>query len=317
LFPSASKQLVDWLSNHPIFSALIRQLESGALTDVEQIRALSDGGSTQGGAAPASLGQYSASTIEEHAAVCWAITRLVSEIAPNNLGTLRHICNEIHNYLTDDDDFADLDKAVGTIRDVAIDGLYECLDEKLDSRNITYGLLLKYKQRSEWFHRSRLRAVADHGLEGKTGERGLAVDLQEYVFDQQVEFVIEPVSASGETDLVLKDPEGGRLILDDKYIAEDASRSEIVRKLSDGFHQVYRYCDDFNEADGFLVVFVRTTKRLALELEESDGARFLRLGGKNIYYIEVHISDEPSASRSGQAQEIQISRAELIATVED
>jgi hypothetical protein len=116
---------------------------------------------------------------------------------------------------------------------------------------------------------------------------------------------------------VLKDPEGGRLILEDKYIAEDASRSEIVKKLTDGFHQVYRYCDDFNESNGFLVAFVRTTKRLALELEESDGARFLRLGGKTIYYIEVHISDEPSASRSGQAEEIQISRGELIATVED
>jgi len=288
-------------------------LESRTISDVERIRALSASSSTQGGAA--SLGQYSASTTDEHAAVCWAITHVVSEIAPNNLGTIRRIYNEIHNYLTDDDSFVDLDKAVGTIRDVAIDGLYEYLDEKLDSRNITYGLLLKYKQRAEWFHRSRLRDVADRGLEGKTGERALAVDLQEYVFDQQVEFVIEPVSASGETDLVLKDPEGGRLILDDKYIAEDASRSEIVRKLSDGFHQVYRYCDDFNEADGFLVVFVRTTKRLALELEESDGARFLRLGGKSIYYIEVHISDEPSASRSGQAEELQISRAELIATV--
>jgi hypothetical protein len=151
----------------------------------------------------------------------------------------------------------------------------------------------------------------------RTGERALAVDLQEYVFDQQVEFVIEPVSASGETDLILKDPEGGRLILDDKYIADNASRSEVLKKLSDGFHQVYRYCDDYNEAVGFLVVFVRSTKRLALELEESDGTRFLGLGGKTIYYIEVHISEEPSASRSGQAEEIQISRAELIKTIEN
>lgn len=263
------------------------------------------------------LGQYSASTTDEHAAVCWAITRAISAIAQNNLGTVHQVYNAIHNYLTDDDSFVELDTAVGAIRDVAIDGVYEYLDEKLDSRNITYGLLLKYKQRAEWFHRSRLRDVADRGLEGKTGERALAIDLQEYVFDQQVEFVIEPVSASGETDLILKDPEGGRLILDDKYIAEDASRSEILRKLSDGFHQVYRYCDDYNEGVGFLVVFVRSTKRLALELEESDGTRFLRLGGKTIYCIEVHISEELSASRSGQAEEIQISRAELIKTIEN
>jgi hypothetical protein len=314
LFPSACKQLVDWLSNHPIFSSLICQLETRAVADVERIRALSSSDQMQGGVTP--LGQYTATTIDEHAAICWAITHLVSRIGPN-LGTIRGIYNAINNYLTDDDSFVDLDKTVETIRDVAIDGLFEYLDEKLDSRNITYGLLLKYKQRSEWFHRSRLRMIANGELEGKSGERALAVDLQEYVFDQQVEFVIEPVSASGETDLVLKDPEGGRLILDDKYIAEDAIRSAIVRKLSDGFHQVYRYCVDFNEPGGFLVVFIRTTKRLSLELEESDGARFLRLGGKIIYYVEVHISEEPSASRSGQAEEIQISRDELIETVED
>jgi hypothetical protein len=314
LFPSACKQLVDWLSNHPIFSSLIRQLETRAVADVERIRALSSNNQMQGGVTP--LGQYTATTIDDHAAICWAITHLVSQIAPN-LGTIRGIYNAINNYLTDDDSFVDLDKTVETIRDVAIDGLFEYLDEKLDSRNITYGLLLKYKQRSEWFHRSRLRAIADGEFEGKSGEKALAVDLQEYVFDQQVEFVIEPVSASGETDLVLKDPEGGRLILDDKYIAEDASRSEIVRKLSEGFHQVYRYCVDFNEPDGYLVVFIRSAKRIALELEQSDGARFLRLGGKNIYYIEVHVSEEPSASRSGRAEEIQISRDELIKTVED
>src|SRR5947207_2193817 len=84
LFPSACKQLVEWLSNHPIFSALIRQLESRTLTDVEQVRALSNSSSTRGGPTRASLGQYTASTTEEHAEVCWAITRTVSEIAADN-----------------------------------------------------------------------------------------------------------------------------------------------------------------------------------------------------------------------------------------
>jgi hypothetical protein len=44
-----------------------------------------------------------------------------------------------------------------------------------------------------------------------------------------------------------------------------------------------------------LVVFVRTTKRFAPELEQSDGLRFINVGGKIIYYMEVQISNEGSA----------------------
>lgn len=316
LFPSACRQLVDWLSNHPIFSSLTLQLESQPVTAAERIRGLMVGDSQATSGTPTDLGHYEAKTTDEHAAVCWLMVSVVASIGQENQGTIRRVYNQLYKYVTDEDSFIEFDKAVELIRDVGIDGLYEYLDEQLDSRNITYGLLLKYKQRSEWFHRSRLRLAADVGLEGKTGEKGLAVDLQEYVYDQQVEFVIEPVSASGEIDLILKDPEGRRLILDAKYVREGATRSEIVKKVSDGFHQVYRICDDFNEAEGFLVVFVRTKKRLALELEESDAARFLKLGGKTIYYIEVHISEEPSASKSGQAEELHISRVELVSTVE-
>jgi hypothetical protein len=46
---------------------------------------------------------------------------------------------------------------------MAIDGVYEYLDEQIDTRNVIYSILLKYKQHSEWFHRKRLRAIADEG----------------------------------------------------------------------------------------------------------------------------------------------------------
>ncbi len=312
LFPSACKHLVDWLTNHPIFSSLVIELErrSGELgilmsQAVSNLASNVDDGTT-------SIGSYSAGTTGEHAVICWSMVKAVAAAGETNEWQARKLYNKLYEFINGEDEFVEIEKGVELIRDVAVEGLYEYLDERLDSRSIIYSLLLKYKQRSEWFHGSRLRRVADEGLEGKKGERGLAVDLQEYVFDQQVEFVIEPVSHSGETDLVLKDPEAGHLILDAKYVPEGASRSEILKKLSDGFHQVYRYCEDFNEPEGFLVVFVRSTKRIAPELEESDGHRFLKLAGKTIYYMEVHMSEEPSASKSGQAEEIHITHAELV-----
>jgi len=136
----------------------------------------------------------------------------------------------------------DYKEAVEAIRDVAVDGLYEFLDEQIDARNVLYAILLKYKQRSEWYRRSRLRNAADHGLEGKTGEKALAVDLQEYVLDQGVEFTVEPSSASGEADLILRDSEGRYIIIDAKYIPDGATRAVIRDKIASGVNQVARYC---------------------------------------------------------------------------
>lgn len=316
LFPSASKHLVDWLINHPIFSSLVEELESKSGEVGELMRQVMTNVTSNENDDSISLGSYQAGTTDEHAGICWLMVRAVASATGSSEWQARKLYNTLYDYVAGEEDFIETEKGVELIRDVAIEGLYEYLDERLDSRSVIYSLLLKYKQRAEWFHRSRLRRVADEGLEGKKGERGLAVDLQEYVFDQQVEFIVEPVSHSGETDLILKDPEGGHLLLDAKYIAVDATRSEIVKKLADGFHQVYRYCEDFNEPEGFLVVFVRSSKRIAPELEESDGHRFLKLGGKTIYYMEVHISEEPSASKSGQAEEIHISHAELVRSEE-
>jgi hypothetical protein len=85
--------------------------------------------------------------------------------------------------------------------------------------------------------------------------------------------------------------------------------------MNSGFHQVARYCDDDHEPEGFLVSFIRTPKRISLELEESDGLWFLKLGGKTIYYLPVQISDEPSASKSGKAEEVIITKEELVSPV--
>jgi hypothetical protein len=203
-------------------------------------------------------------------------------------------------------------EAVKFLRDVAVDGLYEYLDEQIDTRNVIYSILLKYKQHSEWFHRKRLRATADEGPEGVRGERGLARDLEEYVFNQHVEFIIEPRSSSGEADLILREPGGRYLVIDAKYVPVDSTRSTIRDQMSSGFHQVARYCEDYREPEGFLISFIRTPKTIGLELEESDGLMFLKLGGKTIYYLAVQISDEPSASKSGKAEEMVVTKEELV-----
>jgi len=227
---------------------------------------------------------------------------------------LRYLIINYGEYLTGNSHIK-YDDALEVLRDVAIDGLYEYLDEQIDTRNVLYAVLLKYKQRSEWFRRARLRAIAENGLEGKNGERALAADVQEYVLDQGVEFIVEPTSASGEADLILRDSEGRYIIIDAKYIPPDATRSRILETIASGFNQVSRYCNDYNEPEGFLATFVCTSTKIRLELEETDGFRFLSIGGKTIYYLPINIADLPSASVEGKATEMVFPATELIESV--
>jgi len=267
---------------------------------------------------------YRADSFEEHAALGITVLDAIADsVSLIDEARRDYMCQQIVGgigaFLTNQRFQTQLgygEDALDAIRDI-IDGLGVYLDECLDARNVLQAVLLKYKQRCEWFHRNRLCAIADTGLEGRKGERALALDLHEYILDQGVEFYVEPASVSGEADIVLRDPDGWHLILDAKYIPEKASRSEIVEILASGFNQVVRYCKDYNETEGFLVVFTRTPKKIRLELEEDDGLRYLKLGGKTVYYLEIDIATLPSASREGRATEFEISAEELVASVSD
>jgi hypothetical protein len=56
---------------------------------------------------------------------------------------------------------------------------------------------------------------------------------------------------------------------------------------------------------------------MSIDLEEQDSWRLLRLGGHQIYYIEISIADTPSASNLGRADEVAISKSDLVADYKD
>jgi hypothetical protein len=292
-----------------VLSGLVRRLGSVPSESAKVIdKIFADLESGQGYPQP---GLYVANSAEEDAAVCLHVMRAISRTAGMDSYTGEHALYFLGELLTGES-YDNVQEAVRPLRDVGIDGVFEYLDEQIDTRNVIYSILLKYKQHCEWFHRGTLRAIADAGLDGAKGERSLARHLQEYVFNQHVEFVVEPSSSSGEADLILREPGGRYLVIDAKYLPSEAENADIRKKIASGFHQVARYCEDYREPEGFLVSFVRSTKRISLELEESDGLTFLRLGGRTIYYLSVLISDEPPASKSGKAEEVNITRKELV-----
>lgn len=309
---NSCQQLINWINNHPLLKFVISDLSNIKGEHVDRIaQTISEVPEYRGSYYP---GKYMAETSLKHSSVCFLLVKGISELGDLEEQKKKFVISCLGEYLNGDAHIK-FDDAVSVLKDVAVDGLYEYLDEHLDERNSIYSILLKYKQRSEWFRKFRLREFSENGLEGKKGERALAIDVQEYILDQGVEFYVEPASASGEVDLVLKSSEGRYIVIDAKYVKDESTRSSICTKLASGFHQIARYCNDFDVSEGFLVNFVANTTRIRLDLDSTDGFPYLKVGSKIIYYIEVNIAEEPSASKSGKAVELEISKEELISSI--
>ena len=92
----------------------------------------------------------------------------------------------------------------------------------------------------EWFQRDELVKIDGD-------ERDLAKHLYAYLFDQGLDFHIEPQSASGEADLV-----AAELVLDAKVFDGD---KRGLAYLASGFHQVHTYTRDFDQEVGYLIVY--------------------------------------------------------------
>lgn len=320
-FQNVAKQVLDWTERHPILGGIIYRLDNTPGNHHNEILNLMkdtnlDGYHyhqiiapwTENSTSDSIYKGYTSTNWEEHTSACLAVIRASIENPNDNFYQVLAVFLTKEEYSIRHSENNPLD----AIKDIAVNDLYEFLDETLDSVNAVNGLLHKYKQSVEWFQRDRLHAIIETGNEGKSGERGLALHLQQYVFDQGIEFTIEPTSASGEADLVLRDVSGQYTIIDAKYIAQNSSPSTIKRKIAEGFNQVSRYCNDFNQFEGFLAIFVDEDITIQIDIDQIDGYRYIRFGGYIIYYIEINISQRLSASKSGKAKQISISREELL-----
>lgn len=125
----------------------------------------------------------------------------------------------------------ELSEVVDAIRDTAVQGLYDYVDERIDGRNAVIALLLKYKHRCEWFRRGRFRAMSENSIEGRKGEAALAFDLYEYLHDQGVDFWVESKSA------VLSIKGDGPMTIFGKWTHVGIIEAYICRKC--GFTEMY------------------------------------------------------------------------------
>lgn len=203
-----------------------------------------------------------------------------------------------------------LDEWVECFKDIFLEPLYDFLDESLDERALILSLLVRYKRRSEWFEREYLYKIWSEDTQH--GEKSLAVDLYKYLFDQGLNFQIEPTSASGEADLVASQIGDEPLIADAKIFCPDRGKGKPY--LIGAFNQVYTYTLDFNEPYGFLVIFNTSDVSLHFVLsEKSASAPLVTHNNKTIFFVVIDVyPNNPSASKKGQLRSVEITESDLV-----
>ncbi|WP_375184294.1 hypothetical protein [Aquabacterium sp.] len=182
-----------------------------------------------------------------------------------------------------------------------LEPFYETLDEALDSQKAVLSFLLKYKRTVEWFEREEVAALLPNG------ETKLARHLYAYLFDQGLDFQVEPKSASGEVDLVSKD-----LVLDAKIFDGDSNRGK--RYIRSGLTQVLAYLRDFNQPVGYLAIYRTCQEDLHFDLgNESSPVPFITVGGKTVFFLVVDICDYggKSASKRGTLKAFSLTATDL------
>ena len=193
--------------------------------------------------------------------------------------------------------------------DPFVNFLYDQID---DGGNVLYQIE-RFKLKAEWFRRKELY----NHYQGDTsvGEASLDLELRASLFDGGIDYPFsQPSSPSGKVDIVALLGSDDPLVLEVKVF--DTKLSKGKSHLRQGFHQVLRYANDYNQSLGYLVIFNCSERQLVISTEEASEAEFpprIGYGGKTVFVIPIDIHPvTASASKEKPASRQVIDFMELV-----
>lgn len=204
-------------------------------------------------------------------------------------------------------------EAIESFRELFLEPLYEYIDEQLDDQRALLALIRRFKHKCEWFERNHLFNIWKNDT--RMGEKHLAMLLYEYLYDQGIDFMIEPWSISGEADLVSAQHSDDPLIAEVKIFEQSSGRGNDY--IAKGFHQIYQYTLDYNEPFGYLIIFKTCEEDLRFVLtRQTQSTPFLVYNNKTIFFVTIDIFPyEKSASQRGALKTIEITEDDLLKTI--
>lgn len=206
---------------------------------------------------------------------------------------------------------SNLDAALRDFNDVVVEPFIDYLDERLAAETDLLYLFERYRRRVLWFEQERLWTLycSDTGRGEKTYDR----DLRQFLFEQGVDFPFSQVqSPSGQADITLIDESDTPLPLEVKLFDGDGYGRGYLAK---GIAQAFRYAEDYDQSEGYLVVFNLSSTTVELPTDDPDAGwpPRLHIEGRVIFVIVVQAAPRASASVAGKQRVYRVSRDDLIA----
>jgi len=284
-FLPLTKQYFAFLDSNPVLKAVIAELLARNQQSITEVQNTNRNSRRAYG-----------TTAEEAATIAYVVWR---EFASQN------VIHGFHSHAL----HGDFNESSGIYKDWYVEPLFNYLDEILDDANIVLALLIRYKQKVEWYKREYVLALyqSDTGR----GETNVKQHMFEFLFDQGLPFHVEPVSASGEPDVVSLHDSQHHFIGEVKIFDSENRGKSYIKKA---FYQAYRYCLDYNEPLAYLIVFNVSKRQLRVELPSGpDGVPRFEYNHKTIFLVVIDVHErEGTASTLGIADTVTISAAELI-----
>lgn len=217
--------------------------------------------------------------------------------------------------ITDGDpDLADYNSATRFKRHI-IAPVFDYITEQLDTQQLLFYQLLRYKTRCEVFdYDSILREIntllADETKEQKRLEKVLQTDLYRYLHDEGIDFAIEPKLIEDMVDILASlqnDPQP-------KLIETKIFRKRKRAPIRDGYNQLLEYVRRYNANVGYLVVYNLTSSRLELDLDTKQVAfRSLTEAGNTVHFLVIDVPlDRVAAAKQGDKDSFVINRGHLL-----
>ena len=207
----------------------------------------------------------------------------------------------------------DVDGMLRDLTESVVDPLMNFLHDRIDEEGNVLYLIERFKLSAEWFRREELYDLYTGAT--RVGEAKLDLELRAGLFEGGVDYPFsQPLSPSGQADVVALLDSDDPLVLEVKVFDPDRNRG--VNNLRQGFHQITRYAQDYNQGIGYLVIFNCSDRQMVIEHEDDSGPEFptrIPFGGKTFFVIPIDIHrDIDSASRENPAGRIRVSSQDLI-----
>lgn len=178
--------------------------------------------------------------------------------------------------------------------------VFDYLEEQLLSRQAIFGTLLRYKARSEFYNREELRAIAARkaGVKLDEIERRLKGDLNRYLHDQGLDFIVDPALGQGMIDYIVEKEQsaaGSRKTLVEGKVFDGKGRGK--RYIVEGIEQAKKYAQQYHSSIIYLAIYDISKNGLGLEFPAEPVIHRVPRSGVDILVMVIDLVEGSISKR--------------------